>query len=208
MSKIKICGLRRPEDIWAVNRYKPDFIGFIFDDTRRRYITPQKAEELRQSLSPDIQAVGVFVNADRTWIAALAERRIFDIIQLHGQESEADIRWLQEHTNKQVIKAVSVSTKADLLRWQDSRADYLLFDNGAGGTGQTFDWSFIDGWRKPYFLAGGLNAANLDRALSHGAYALDISGGVETDGAKDPAKIAEIMAIAAAYRKEYPLNNK
>lgn len=195
MTKIKICGLSRPADIQAANQYKPDYIGFVFASKSRRYVTPRQACELKKLLSPDIAATGVFVNEAKEAVAKISDSQIIDIIQLHGQEDESEIRWLKERTGKPVIKAVSVQSKSDITRWSDSCADYLLLDNGTGGTGRTFDWSLAAGCAKPYFLAGGIHAGNLLSALSLGAFAIDLSGGAETDGKKDPAKIAEIMRI-------------
>jgi len=186
------------EDIRAVNRYRPDFIGFIFDKTRRRYIPPEEAARLKAALDDGITAVGVFVNEECAQIARLAGAGIFDMIQLHGQETEQEIEWLKANTGKPVMKAVSVNTAADIARWEGSAADYLLFDSGAGGTGRTFDWSLVTGFRKPYFLAGGIHAGNIAQALKCSAYALDISGGAETDGVKDAEKISRLVEIVRA----------
>ena len=199
MPKIKICGLRRAEDVAAVNQYPPDFIGFVFAEDRKRYVPPREAAALRRMLAPEITAVGVFVNADTDFVIALMRKGIFEIAQLHGQESEEQVRRIKEATGKPVIKAVSVKTTADIDAWRGSSADYLLFDNGIGGTGRQFDWSLLRGYEKPFFLAGGINSANLNSALATGAYAVDISGGVETDGYKDAAKIAEAVRLVRAY---------
>ena len=87
------------------------------------------------------------------------------------------------------------------LHGQENEADYLLFDNGAGGTGKTFDWSLIEDNRKPFFLAGGINESNVREALLCGADVIDISGGVETDGFKDAAKIHDIIEIIRKEQK-------
>ena len=194
-TKIKICGLRRPQDIQSVNRYKPDYAGFVFAPASKRYVSPQQALELKKQLSPDIESVGVFVNEEREVIADLLNRKVIDIAQLHGQETEEDVCWIKKQTKAPVIKAVSVRKKADITPWEDSSADYLLFDNGSGGTGHTFDWSLLTGCSKRYFLAGGIDAGNLEEALTKGAYAVDISGGAETDGWKDAEKIAQLVHI-------------
>ena len=199
MAKVKICGLTRPQDIQAVNIYKPDYIGFVFDSTRRRYVPPEDAAKLKSRLSPDIAVVGVFVNEIKEYVAKLLKQNLIDIAQLHGQETEEEIQWIQEQTGKPVIKAVAVRSESDISHWAGSHADYLLFDNGIGGTGRTFDWTLLSGYTKPYFLAGGLTADNLPAALAKGAYAVDLSGGAETDGVKDPAKIAEIIRIVRSY---------
>lgn len=195
MVKIKICGLTRPQDIHAVNLYRPDYIGFVFAKKSRRYVSPQQAADLKGLLSEDITAVGVFVNEDREHIARLLEQNVIDAVQLHGQETEEDICWIKERTGKKVIKAVSVCAESPVNGWLESSADYLLLDNGAGGTGNTFDWNLIPECTKPFFLAGGIHAGNLAEALKKRVYAVDLSGGAETDGKKDPEKIAEIMRI-------------
>lgn len=198
MSKIKICGLKRIEDIEAANLYKPDYVGFVMAPGRRQ-VTEQQASHLKKSLCKDIKAVGVFVNEKRDYIAGLLEGGIIDIAQLHGEETEEDVVWLKEHTGKPVIKAVSVKSAEDIRRWRDSSADYLLLDNGAGGTGKTFDWNVIGDFNKQYFLAGGLNGSNIADALKLNPYCVDISGGVETDGYKDADKIKQVIDIVRRY---------
>lgn len=195
MTKVKICGLTRFEDIQAVNLYKPDYIGFVFAEKSRRFVSPQRAAELKRELSPDLTAVGVFVNEEKEKIASLLLKNTIAIAQLHGQETEQEICWIKEQTGKPVIKAVSVRSKLDIDMWLNSCADYLLLDNGAGGTGRSFDWSLIKECTKPFFLAGGIDRNNIAEALKKGAYAIDLSGGVETNGLKDPEKISEIIKI-------------
>lgn len=200
MKKVKICGLTRMEDIQAVNRYRPDYIGFVFAKRSQRFIDPQRAAGLKKNLAPGIQAVGVFVNEPTEVVASLLTKNIIDLAQLHGQETEQEICWLKEQTGKPVIKAVSVRSASDAKEWENSCADYLLFDNGAGGTGHTFDWNFVQECKKPYFLAGGIGLDNLEQALLRDAYAIDLSGGAETEGRKDPDKIAEIMKMIRSFR--------
>ena len=199
--KIKICGLTREQDIQAVNQWKPDYIGFVYAEKSRRYVSRQQAARLKKNLSPDIQAVGVFVNESKEKIVRLFMENTIDIAQLHGQETEEEISWIKEQTGKPVIKAISVNAESDVQYWQNSCADYLLFDNGTGGTGLTFDWHLIKENKKPYFLAGGIGLHNITDAMKQKAYAIDLSGGVETDGQKDPKKIAEIVQIARRYRR-------
>lgn len=205
MSKIKICGLRRLEDVDAVNKFMPDYAGFVLVPGRTRQITHKQAAALKKQLSKDILAVGVFVNERRDVIARLLDCGVIEMAQLHGQETEEDVRWIKERTGKPVIKAVSVKSADDVKRWRRSAADFILADNGAGGSGRTFDWGVIsdvlqDG-APPVFLAGGININNLDAALALKPYAVDISGGVETDGAKNPELIRE--AINKVRRYDY-----
>ena len=194
--KIKICGLMEHEDICAVNRYLPDYIGFVFATKSRHYVSPVRAAQLKSMLSPDIAAVGVFVDEAKESVAKLLIDHTIDMAQLHGQESEQEVQWIKQQTGRPVVKAVSVRSETDIAKWQDSCADYLLLDNGSGGTGCAFDWSLIQAYTKPYFLAGGIGLHNLTKALQTGAYAVDLSGGAETDGRKDGEKIRELVRMA------------
>ena len=198
--KIKLCGLTRPCDIEAVNELQSDYIGFVFAKKSRRYVSPEKAEELKAMLAPGIQAVGVFVNEEPEQIAALFEAGTIDVAQLHGQESETEIRRLRELTNHPLIQAFRIDTEQDVERANASTADYVLLDSGAGGTGTVFDWNLLRAIRRPYFLAGGLDTENLGTVKAKlNPYGVDVSSGIETDGYKDKEKMT---AFVAAARKE------
>ena len=108
-----------------------------------------------------------------------------DWVQLHGQEDEAYINELKSKVSCPVIQAFSVRTKEDVLRAMESYADYILLDQGSGGTGRVFDWTLIESIGRPFFLAGGLNAENIKEAVRTGAWAFDVSSGAETDGFKE-----------------------
>lgn len=193
MTKIKICGLFRPEDIEYVNEALPDYIGFVFARSRRE-VTGDAAARLREKLDPRIKAVGVFVDAPPEEVLQLLKRGVIDIAQLHGKEDSGYILKIKQEAQKPVIKAVSVASEEDIRKAEEIPADYLLFDHGKGGTGKVFDWSLVQGCRKPYFLAGGLNTENIEAALaSLSPFAIDTSSGVETDGRKDRDKILEIV---------------
>ena len=198
--KIKLCGLTRPCDIEAVNEMQPDYIGFVFAKKSRRYVSPEKAEELKAMLAPGIQAVGVFVNEEPAQIAALFEAGPIDVAQLHGQESETEIRRLRELTDYPLIQAFRIDTEQDVERANVSAADYVLLDSGAGGTGTVFDWDLLRAIRRPYFLAGGLDTENLGTVKAKlNPYGVDVSSGIETGGYKDKEKMT---AFVAAARKE------
>lgn len=199
-TKIKICGLFRPEDIDFANQIKPDYIGFVFWEKSRRRVDRAQAALLKEKLNPKIQAVGVFVDAPCEEIIGLLEDGIIDMAQLHGSESEEDIRYIQAVTAKPVIKAVQVRNRYDVEAWLDSAADYLLFDSGMG-SGVSFDWKLLEGVEREYFLAGGLNAENLESVLAGAApYGVDLSSGVETDGVKDFAKMQVVAGIVRGYK--------
>lgn len=196
MTKIKVCGITRECDVAVLNEHKPDYVGFVFAKSRRQ-ISAAKAQNLRAALDENITSVGVFVNHDMDEICTLVHAKTIDIVQLHGGEDEECIRTLRTKLpDTKIIKAISVNIADDIINWQSSAADYLLLDNGAGGTGERFDWSLlaeISGLTKPYFIAGGLNCENIKQALSLQPFAVDVSSGVETDGVKDRRKITEFI---------------
>ena len=196
-TKIKICGLRRREDILAVNESGPDYCGFIIEFPKSfRSVTAEKVRELVKELSSEIQPVGVFVNASMELVTGLLNDGTLAAAQLHGQEDEAYIRRIQKNTGHQVIKAFSVKTAQDIEKALKSPADYILLDQGGGGTGQTFDWSLIPEIDRPFFLAGGLGADNLETAVrTIHPYAVDLSSSVETDGMKDRDKILKAIQL-------------
>lgn len=199
MTKIKLCGLSRPCDIEAANALRPDYIGFVFASKSRRYVTYEKAAELKKWLSPEIQAVGVFVNEHPQNVAKLLQNGIIDMAQLHGDEDEDYITQLRLLTNKPMIRAFRIETAKDIKNAKQSMADYILLDSGAG-TGTVFDWNLVKSIRRPYFLAGGLDLDNVtDAVKALHPFAVDVSTGIETDGAKDKIKMA---AFVAAVRKE------
>ena len=195
MVKIKICGLKRLEDIKIVNKYKPDFIGFVFADSKRK-VTPNLARQMKQNLDDSIQSVGVFVDAAIDEILEIHEQGIIDMAQLHGSESEDYIDELKKKSNNQlkIINAIEMDDEKDLLEYDNSTADYLLLDSGKG-SGKTFDWRLIrKDLKKEFFLAGGLNYQNISRAINEfDPYAIDLSSSVETNGYKDELKIKKVM---------------
>lgn len=200
-TKIKICGLFRREDIDYANRVQPDYIGFVFYEKSKRYVSREQAAKLRKALLPGIDAVGVFVDRPCEEVIGLLEDGIIDMAQLHGEETEEDIRYIQAVTHKPVIKAVKVRSKYDMEAWLDSSAEYLLFDSGMG-SGVTFDWGRLAGVTREFFLAGGLHAGNLAEVLERiSPYAVDLSSGVETDGRKDLKKMRDVVDIVRGRRE-------
>ena len=202
MTKIKFCGLTRPCDIEAANAIKPDYIGFVFAPNSKRRVGYKQAVDLKNLLSKDIKAVGVFLNEDISQVISLLNLGIIDAAQLHGDESRDYIARIQQETGKPVIKAFQIHSEQDVAVAEETIADFIILDAGAG-EGKTFDWSLIKHFKKPYFLAGGLNADNVSEAIRRlHPYALDVSTGIETDGVKDTNKMA---AFAQAVRKDEQL---
>ncbi|WP_287411748.1 phosphoribosylanthranilate isomerase [Methanobrevibacter sp.] len=197
MVKIKICGLKRLEDIEIVNKYMPDYMGFVFADTKRK-VSHELARQLKDKLDPEIISVGVFVDAPKEEIIELFENGTIEMAQLHGLESEDYIKDLKAMTDNKliVIKAIEMSQDTDLLKYDSSNADYLLLDSGKG-SGKTFDWRLIrKDLKKDFFLAGGLNKDNVTQAIEEfEPYAVDLSSSLEVNGFKNEDKIKEIMEI-------------
>lgn len=194
MTKIKICGLSRIEDIEAVNVAKPDFIGFVFANSKRQ-INGDLAKILKKSLNPEIKTVGVFVNQSVAEIIELVNQDVIEMIQLHGDEDDATIHRIKEHTDCPIIQAIRIRDKNDIRK---TVADYHLFDTydpgQYGGSGQSFNWDLINGITEDFFLAGGLNFNNISDAIARvNPCCVDISSGVESNGKKDRNKIINII---------------
>jgi phosphoribosylanthranilate isomerase len=210
MSKVKICGMTRPEDIIAANAAGPDYIGFVFAKASRRYVTPGQAAALRKNLSPGIRPVGVFVDEPAENIIKLFDTGVIELAQLHGREDSRYIEELRARSHVPLINAVSVSSAADIERAAATSADYVLLDHGSGGTGSAFDWRWLGGVTSdgrlrtgiPFFLAGGIDLSNIENALTFNPYAIDVSSGAETDGLKDGAKIAELVSIVRDNKRK------
>lgn len=205
----------KPCDIEYANRVKPDFVGFIFANTRRK-ISAAQAKQFRKALDAEISAVGVFVNEDISVITSLVQDGCIDMIQLHGEEDADYIRRLHEICDVPVIKAVKVQTVEQIRQAAALPVDYLLLDTYRkgvlGGTGEAFDWELLreakaaagdtaegELFGKPYFLAGGLHVGNLREAAALGSYGLDVSSGIETDGSKDFDKMVEVMELVRKF---------
>lgn len=198
MTKIKICGLYRPEDIQYINQARPDWCGFIVNFPKsHRSLAPEQVRALRQDLDASITPVGVFVDQPVDTVAALINDGTVSIAQLHGQEDAAYIAALRAAApGHPVWKAYKVRSPEDLAAANRSTADLIILDNGYG-TGETFDWSLVEGVTRPYLLAGGLIPDNIPDAVQRlHPYGLDISSGVETEKQKDFDKIQSAVAAA------------
>ena len=193
MTKIKLCGLSRVEDIEVANILLPEFVGFIFWKKSRRYISPNDAAKLKNILDKKISAVGVFVNEKIETVAEIA--KFLDLIQLHGTEDDNYISTLRNYTDKKIIQAFKIKTADDLQPAKNSRADFILLDSGAG-TGEIFNWQLLKDFGREYFLAGGLTCENVSDAVKIlKPFAVDVSSGIETNGVKDAAKMKNFVSI-------------
>lgn len=189
--KIKICGLFQSEDIDYVNEAKPDYIGFVFAKSKRQ-VDLNQAQLLKARLDSQIKTVGVFVDSSIERIVELVDKKIIDIIQLHGHENDLYIRELKKYINVPIIKAIKVNQAGDLDNL-DYDVNYYLLDNKISGSGESFDWSVIKDLNKPFFLAGGIDLNNIEKAIQIRCFGLDVSSGAETNGIKDRNKIIEIV---------------
>ncbi|MCQ2536426.1 MAG: bifunctional indole-3-glycerol-phosphate synthase TrpC/phosphoribosylanthranilate isomerase TrpF [Lachnospiraceae bacterium] len=196
-TRVKICGLRRLEDIDFVNAVKPDYIGFVFAKSKRQ-IDDRTAEVLRARLMSGIKAVGVFVNEPISHVASLCKKGIIDVVQLHGDETEDYIEALRNHIDVPIIKAFRIKEESDLKDALHSSAELVLLDTFVegtyGGTGKSFDASMIPGDFRRAVIAGGIDASNVEEIIKQNhPYCIDVSSGVETDGYKDKEKIIEFV---------------
>lgn len=172
--------------------YNTDNI-IVSDDTEASAIA-QAGTASAANKDSGIKTVGVFVNESIENLVSISGEVGLDVIQLHGDEDESFIKALKKQTDLEVWKAVQIRSAEDAQAWPDSSADMLLFDayHGIerGGTGEVFDWSCLDGFERPFMLAGGIDSTNVARAIrTVRPYGIDISSGIETEGVKDDEKI-------------------
>lgn len=204
MTKIKVCGLSREADIESVNRWLPDFVGFVFASSSRK-VSPEQACHLKSELDLRIMSVGVFVNEPIPSIVKLYIAGVIDIVQLHGDETEGYMKELKKQITCPVIKAVRVQSTEQVFQTESLPCDFLLLDTYQrghyGGSGKSFDYSLIPVLQKPFFLAGGLVNSNVIQAIQEcNPFGVDISSGVETNGVKDDDMIREFIQTVRAFK--------
>lgn len=201
MTKIKICGIKRIEDVRILNEVKPEYAGLVFWDRSKRNVSFDLAKELRDALDSDIRTVGVFVDRPVEDIMYLVNNGIISVVQLHGNETENTIKELRAKlaSDTVIMKAFEVSDANDIAKANKSSADMVLIDSGKG-SGVAFNWKLLEDLNRDYFLAGGLGSENVAEAVSKlHPYAVDVSSKVETDGFKDADKIkAFVDAVRVA----------
>lgn len=196
MTKIKFCGLRRPEDVDYANIILPDFIGFILSPRFHRFVPRKTLAELSGRADRRIVRVGVFVDNPVGEVLEILGSGAIDMAQLHGNEDGEFIERVKRESGKPVIKAFKITSKEDVGRAKASPADFVLLDAGTGA-GERFDWSLIENVGREFFLAGGITPENAREAAAHKPYAVDVSSGIERDGFKDFGKM---KALAEAVR--------
>lgn len=203
---VKLCGMYHAEDIAALNAALPDMCGYIFQFPQshrnvrgaqlKRFI-PQVDERIYQTL--------VVVDQPFQPTAYHLMQLPVDFVQLHGHEDNDYIQALRTRLHIGVIQAFRIREAADVERALASVADMVLLDAGQG-SGETFDWSLVEsfGARRPFILAGGLTPDNVAGAVrSLHPWGVDMSSGIETNGCKDPAKMAAAVAAVRDLGSDY-----
>ena len=198
--KIKICGIRRREDAEYINEFIPDYCGFILSEGYKRTVSKQDFPSLQKRISPEIKKVGVFV--DEKIQNILWFGKYLDVIQLHGNENGEYVDLLRNNFGGEIWKAVKAKTVSDVESANNLNVDRVLVDSFAGGmaggTEKVLDACLVKqaSISKPFFAAGGINSQNATEIIAKlSPYGVDLSGSVETNGAKDREKIKEIITI-------------
>jgi len=198
MIKVKICGIKRKNDVEIVNKYMPDYVGFVFADSKRK-VTIESAKLLSYGLDKNIKKVGVFVNENYETVKNIAHALKLDILQLHGSEGNEYIKRFRDY---EVWKAFSLNSQKDIKLINECCADAFLIDGSdgkkVGGTGKVFDWKLLKSIKsyieKPIIAAGGLDENNVETCIKElKPFGVDVSSGVETEGFKDEAKIKNFI---------------
>ncbi|MEK5751594.1 phosphoribosylanthranilate isomerase [Acinetobacter variabilis] len=202
-TRAKICGITRIQDINSVVHAGADAIGLVFYPPSPRHVNIEQAQGLLQNIPAYVQVVGLFVNATTDEIAAVLKQVPLDILQFHGDESPEQCQAIAQQVGRRWYKAIQVKPDLDVVaeiqRYQTAGASAVLLDawhpDLKGGTGHSFDWSTFPQLDIPLILAGGLNPDNIEQAIhTTQAYAVDVSGGVESaKGIKDQQLIERFM---------------
>ncbi len=200
MVRVKICGITNAKDAEDAVSFGADALGFIFAKSPRR-IAPAEARKIIKTLGPWVAAVGVFVNESPEKIKRIASFCGLSVIQLHGDESPADVKKLSDF---KLIKAFRVGEGFDFSFLRKYAVDAFLFDTKIeglfGGSGRKFDWNVLKSKKmgKPLILSGGLDPSNVRKAVSLlFPYGVDVSSGVErSPGKKDSEKVKEFIRNA------------
>jgi len=196
-TRIKICGITRTEDARAAAQAGADAIGLVFYPPSPRYLSNERAVEIRDALPPFVQTVALFVNADAAQVAQVLQRVRPAMLQFHGEETAQ----FCAQFGVPFVKACRVKPGVDALEYLRpySRAAAWLVDSYVpeyGGVGESFDWSLVPVAEKPLILSGGLSQANVAAAIRRvRPWGVDVSSGVESaKGVKDAGKIAGFIA--------------
>jgi len=204
MTRIKICGITREQDMHAAVNSGADAFGLVFYEKSPRHVGLQQAAQIVRAAPPFVTVVGLFVNPAAEYVREVLARVSLDAVQFHGEEEPE----FCAQFGKPYLKAVRVKVGVDLIQYaaRYSGAQGLLLDayleGTHGGTGESFDWALIPrGLPLPVILSGGLHAGNVAAAIEQvRPYAVDVSSGVESaKGIKDAAKIAAFIKEVRSF---------
>ena len=207
-TRVKICGICREQDARAAVEAGADALGFVFYAKSPRAVTPEQAAKIISGLPAFVSTVGLFVNADITFVRTTAELCELDLLQMHGDETPEFCAALPRPYLRALRMREELNVADEAASFVGARAILLdSYKRGVpGGTGEAFDWARIPPQRDfPLLLAGGLHSGNVGAAIaSCRPWAVDVSGGVEAaPGKKCPEKIKQfIQAVAEADRRE------
>ena len=192
---VKICGLMSMVDAIYANMAGPDWAGLVFHQGSRRCVSKETAASVRDMLGSGIRTVAVTVDRDVGFIRDLVSEGIVDMVQVHANADESYFRRVAD-LGVPTIRAYVVRSAEDVEKASSCEADYTMLDAGLG-SGRTFDWSLLQDADFPYILSGGLDPHNvLDAVRRLDPAGVDVSSGVETDGAKDPTKMTAFVYAA------------
>jgi len=202
--KVKICGITNHEDATAAAEMGADMLGFNFYPKSPRYLKPDQASEIINRLPAFVDIVGLFVNDPFERIEQIIEECQLDWVQLHGDESPKFCEQFQSF-NVRTMKAIRVKDKRDIKRAEEYFTDAVLLDafdpKKYGGTGLSFDWNIIGNITKRVFLAGGIDAENVRKAIELGVYGIDVCSRIESKpGKKDHAKMRQLFNMIKDLR--------
>ncbi|MGQ7868025.1 phosphoribosylanthranilate isomerase [Sunxiuqinia sp. sy24] len=201
--KIKVCGMRDPDNIQEVLKASPDYLGFIFYPKSKRFVGENPNPEIFSLVPQATKKVAVFVNEDLEKVRAICSAFQIEVVQFHGNESPKDCQTLK-HDGVTVLKAFSVDEQFDfsVLKAYHSAVDYFLFDTKGrlpGGTGLKFNWELLNEYKLdvPFFLSGGIGPDDVEALTQfkhNQLFALDINSGFELEPAlKDVCQVRNFI---------------
>ncbi|GAB4176539.1 MAG: phosphoribosylanthranilate isomerase [Calditrichia bacterium] len=210
--KLKICGIHTHTDLRELFKLQPDYLGFIFFPSSKRFIHPSEAARITKQMPGNLKSVGVFVNATHKDILSTAKQCNLSTIQLHGEESPHFCKKLKSE-GLEIIKAfrIQMHLPAEMISRYVHCSDFFLFDSAGmkpGGNGISFDWKILESYPfdVPYFLAGGINLQNITRISRYklpGIHALDVNSGFEIrPGEKDIPALKKLTQFLQSKNTE------
>ena len=206
---VKICGMRDPSNIELITECRPDLMGFIFVRSSSRYVANLVRPDVVRALASTLTTVGVFQNQELSEVAQIVSTYGLNVAQLHGEEDARYIQELRKHSpGVKIFKAISVRSATDVTNQNNlTEVDAILFDNGSGGSGESFNWAFLSEYRGivPFFVAGGVGTDNIVALREMGGswprfFGIDASSKLEDQpGIKSATKTRALIAKAKGY---------